>query len=52
MQHKNELGNKYVSGVRVLRNDGIEGDGQEEVDLVFHIEEVPLRGRSQMSLWM
>jgi hypothetical protein len=41
MQHKKELGNKYVSGVRVLRNDGVEGDTHEEVDLVFHIEEVP-----------
>lgn len=41
IQHKEELGNRYVIGVRVLRNDQVEGDTHEEVDLVFHIEEVP-----------
>jgi len=41
MQHKKELGNKYVTGVRVLRNDGIPGDTRAEVDLVFHIIDVP-----------
>ncbi|KAJ4380521.1 hypothetical protein N0V86_003878 [Didymella sp. IMI 355093] len=40
MQHKKELGNKYVSGVGVLRNDGTEYDTHDEVDLVFHIEGV------------
>lgn len=41
MQHKEELGNKYVAGVRVLRNDGTEYDTHEEVDLVFYIADVP-----------
>ncbi|KAF3053141.1 hypothetical protein E8E11_010461 [Didymella keratinophila] len=41
MRHKKELGNKYVTGVRVLRNDGIPGDTRAEVDLVFHIGDVP-----------
>lgn len=41
MQHKKELGNKYVTGVRILRNDGSPGHTRTEVDLVFHIEDVP-----------
>ncbi|KAF3040885.1 hypothetical protein E8E12_003225 [Didymella heteroderae] len=41
MQHKKDLGNKYISSVRVLRNDRIQGDTHDEVDLVFHIEDVP-----------
>ena len=41
MQHKKELGDKYVTGVRVLRNDGIPGDTDVYVDLVFYIEAVP-----------
>jgi hypothetical protein len=32
---------KYVSGVRVLRNDGTEYDTHDEVDLVFYIADVP-----------
>lgn len=41
MQHKKELGNMYVIGVRILRNDGSPGDTHTEVDLVFHIEDIP-----------
>lgn len=41
MQHKKELGNKYVTGVRVLRNDEQADDTIQEADLVFHIANVP-----------
>jgi|SRR5690242_11230749 len=41
MQHKKELGNKYVTGVRVLRNDEQVDDTIEEADLVFYIADVP-----------
>ena len=41
MQHKKELGNKYVKGVRVLKNDAKQDGVEERADLVFDIADVP-----------
>jgi hypothetical protein len=41
MQHKKDLGDKYVKGVRILRSD-LKQDGVEErADLVFDIADLP-----------
>jgi hypothetical protein len=41
MQHKKELGDKYVKGVRILKNDLKQDDVEERADLVFDIADVP-----------
>lgn len=41
MQHKRELGNKYVTGIHILRNDFQTDNTIQEADLVFHIADVP-----------
>lgn len=41
MQHKKGLGNKYVAGVRILRNDEQVDDTIQEADLVFYVDNVP-----------
>lgn len=40
MQHKSELGSKYVSGIAIMRNDRPK-DGPEAPDLVFYIRDGP-----------
>ncbi len=47
MQHKKELGNKYVTGIRILRNDDQASDADRGADLVFYIENVPAGGAIQ-----
>ncbi|KAJ8110057.1 hypothetical protein OPT61_g6997 [Boeremia exigua] len=41
MQHKKELGDKYVAGVRILRNDDQANDADRGADLVFDIVDMP-----------
>ena len=41
IQHKKELGNKYVKGVRILKNDAKQDGVEERADLVFDIADVP-----------
>lgn len=46
MQHKRELGNKYVTGVRILRNDAQAEGEDQHADLVFDIADVPIEEQS------
>jgi hypothetical protein len=41
MQHKKELGDKYVKGVRILRNERQQDGVEERADLVFDIADHP-----------
>lgn len=48
MQHKRELGRKYVTGVRILLNDLQEANHEHRADLVFYIADVPPEQQPQV----
>ena len=50
MQHKRELGDKYVSGVRIVKAEPRTQGNPDYANLVFYIEDVPPPAESHSAM--